>query len=293
MPGDISSRSADSCLSLRVSALVLRVLRFLLHITASCLGVAWRLIPQRHRFGAAKIVASVLGGFLLSWRQWQSRSAHIMETPREAALQAVLRTLDRVGTEYDPEVRVHGAEAFAAARDAGRGLLMIGPHAALSKLIVRYLTDHGYSPLTVVNGVIRFGGTRERPRLIITSPTFLLTVRSELRAGSIVGAMADHEPENRRRTFEVATHAGPVLLSDGLLRIAHKYNAAILFISSALSDDGVVQIYLEPPSPASLSAEAITNDFVAFVQRHVQRVQRAIRNDSRAADDCPLPNTSP
>jgi lauroyl/myristoyl acyltransferase len=211
------------------------------------------------------------------------RIAQRMETPQEVALQMVLRTLDRVGTEYDPVVRVHGAEPFAVARDAGRGLLMIGPHAALSKLVVRYLCDQEYSPVIVVAGLMRFGGMRHPPRQILTSPSFLLHVRTELRAGSIVGAMADHEPDTVRRAFEVQTPAGPVLLSDGLLRIAQKCGSAILFIASALSDDGVVHIYLEPPLPSSQSVEAIVNDFAAFVHSHVERVQQAIRNDTAPA----------
>jgi len=215
-----------------------------------------------------------------------------METPREVALQMVLRTLDRIGTEYDPVVRVHGAEPFAAAREAGRGLLMIGPHAALSKLVVRYLCDQEYSPIIVVADPMRFGGMRRHPRQIVTSPTFLLRVRTELRAGSIVGAMADHEPDTTHRTFEVETPGGPVLLSDGLIRIAQKCGSAILFIASALSDDGIVHIYLEPPSPSSQSVEAIVNDFAAFVHSHVERVQRSIQNEIAPVDHCSLPNTS-
>ena len=215
-----------------------------------------------------------------------------METPPEVALQMVLRTLDRVGTEYDPIVRVHGAEPFAAARDALRGLLMIGPHAALSKLVVRYLCDQEYSPIIVVADPMRFGGMRRPPRQIVMSPTFLLRVRTELRAGSIVGAMADHEPDTARRTFEVQTPGGTVLLSDGLIRIAQKCGSAILFIASALSDDGVVHIYLEPPSPASQSVEAIAIDFAAFVHSHVERVQQAIQDEISPTADCSLPNTS-
>jgi lauroyl/myristoyl acyltransferase len=216
----------------------------------------------------------------------------MMETPSEVALQMVLRTLDRVGTAYDPIVRVHGAEPFAIAREAGRGLLMIGPHAALSKLVVRYLCDQEYSPIIVVADLMRFGGMQRPPRQILTSPNFLVRVRTELRAGSIVGAMADHEPDTSHRAFEVQTPAGPVLLSDGLIRIAQKCGSAILFIASALSDDGVVHIYLEPPSPSSQSVESIANDFAAFVQSHVERVQRAIRNEIAPPNHCSLPNTS-
>lgn len=215
-----------------------------------------------------------------------------METPAEVALQMVLRTLDRVGTEYDPIVRVHGAEPFATAREAGRGLLMIGPHAALSKLVVRYLCDQEYSPIIVVADSMRFGGMRRPPRQIVISPNFLVRVRTELRAGSIVGAMADHEPDSSRRTFEVQTPAGTVLLSDGLIRIARKCDSAILFIASALGDDGVVHIYLEPPSPASQSVEEIANDFASFVHSHVERVQQAIQDERAPAADCSLPNTS-
>jgi lauroyl/myristoyl acyltransferase len=243
-----------------------------------------RLIPRRRRFEAARIAANAIAPFLRLPAVSRFRSARMMETPSEIALQMVLRTLDRVGTAYDPVVRVHGAEPFAAARDAGRGLLMIGPHAALSKLVVRFLCDQEYSPIIVVADSMRFGGMQHPPRQILTSPSFLLRVRTELRAGSIVGAMADHEPDTARRAFEVQTPAGPVLLSDGLLRIAQKCGSAILFIASALSDDGVVHIYLEPPLASSQSVEAIVNDFAAFVHSHVERVQRAIRDDHRLSD---------
>jgi lauroyl/myristoyl acyltransferase len=212
----------------------------------------------------------------------------MMETPSEVALQMVLRTLDRVGTEYDPIVRVHGAEPFAIAREAGRGLLMIGPHAALSKLVVRYLCDQEYSPIIVVADSMRFGGMPRPPRQIVMSPNFLVRVRSELRAGSIVGAMADHVPHKSHRTFEVRTPAGTVLLSDGLIRIAQKCGAAILFIASALSDDGIVHIYLEPPAPSSQSVEAIAKDFAAFVQSHVHRVRHVIRAEEERSTTDPL-----
>jgi lauroyl/myristoyl acyltransferase len=222
------------------------------------------------------------------------RSPHT-ETPMEAALQMVLRTLDRVGTEYDPVVIVHGAEPFGATREAGRGLLMVGPHAQLSKLVVRYLYDHGYSPILLSSAPMRVGGLPRPPRQIVTSPTSLLRVRTALRAGSILFGMADHDGEISHRVKSVPTMAGPVFLSDGLIRIAHRCGAAILFFASALSDDGVVHIYLEPPSSASQSVEAIANDFAAFVQSHVHRVQRAIGADDDercTTDHRSLPNTS-
>jgi lauroyl/myristoyl acyltransferase len=274
-----------------VAAPVLRLIRFPLHIAANCAGLACRLIPRERRFDVAKVAAAALTPFLRLPGTFRFRRARNMETPREVALQMVLRTLDRVGTAYDPIVRVHGAEPFAIAREAGRGLLMIGPHAALSKLVVRYLCDQEYSPIIVVADSMRFGGMRRPPRQIVISPNFLVRVRTELRAGSIVGAMADHDRHNSRRTFEVQTPAGPVLLSDGLLRIAQKSGSAILFIASALSDDGVVHIYLEPPSPSSKSIEEIANDFAAFVHSHVERVQRAIQNEVASTDHCSLPNT--
>ena len=207
----------------------------------------------------------------------------------------VLRTLDRVGTEYDPVVCVHGAEAFAAAREAGRGLLMVGPHAMLSKLVVRYLHDHDDAPILVSAAPMRLGGLARPPKQIVKSAAFLLRVRTALRAGSILFSMADHDDESSHRVTPVPTVAGPVFLSDGLIRIAHRCGAAILFFSSALSDDGVVHIDLEPPSPASVSVEAIANDFAAFVQSHVHRVQRAIGADDEersTTDHCSLPNTS-
>jgi lauroyl/myristoyl acyltransferase len=247
----------------------------------------FRLIPRPQRFDAARAVAAALTPFLQLPGVFRLRSAPMMETPSEVALQMVLRTLDRVGTGYDPVIRVHGAGPFAAARDTGRGLLMIGPHAALSKLVVRYLCDQEYSPIIVVADSMRFGGMRNPPRQIVMSPAFLLRVRTELRAGSIVGAMADHEPHTAR-TFEVQTLAGSVLLSDGLIRVAQKCGSTILFIASALTDDGVVHIYLEPPSRKSESVEGIAKDFAAFVQSHVQRVQQAIR-----ADDAELSATDP
>jgi hypothetical protein len=275
-----------------VASPVPRVLRFPLHIAANCAGIVWRLIPRRLRFAAAKAVAAAIAPIVRLTGASRFRRLPHIETPLETALQIVLRTLDRVRTAYDPVLHVHGAELFAAARGAGRGLLLVGPHAELSKLVVRYLCDHEYSPIIVVADPIRFGGLPRPPRQIVTSPTFLLRVRTELRAGSIVAAMADHEIESSNRILPVSTIAGTVFLSDGLIRIAHKCGSAIVFLGSALSDDGVVHIYLEPPSPASQTLEAIVSDFAAFVRSQVQRAQQAIRDDTAAAADCSLPNTS-
>jgi lauroyl/myristoyl acyltransferase len=260
---------------------VLRIIRFLLHIAGSCLGVAWRLIPRARRFDAAKAAASAVAPLLRMWRRWQVQNAHMMETPPEAALQMVLRALDRAGTEYDPILQVHGAESFAAAREAGRGLLMVGPHAMLSKLVVRYLHDHGYAPILVSAAPMRLGGLRRPPAQIVKSDAFLLHVRTALRAGSILFSMVDHDDESSHRITAVPTIAGPVFLSNGLIRVAQRCGAAILFFSSTLSDDGVVHIDLEPPSPSSVSVEAITSDLAAFVQAHVHRIQRGIRDDVR------------
>ena len=266
-----------------MSSPVIRLLRLPMHLAATLAGEAFRLIPRRRRFAVAKAAAAAIVPILRINGAWRFRSLPMIETPAEAALQMVLRTLDRVGTEYDPIVQLHGAEQFSAARSAGRGLLLVGPHAALSKLVVRYLCEQSYSPIIVVAEPMRFAGLAQPPRQIVRSPSFLLRVRTELRAGSIVGAMADHEAADSPRTVPVATPAGPVFLSDGLIRIARKCGSAVLFIASAQTDDGEIHIYLAPPSPLSLSVEAITSDFAAFVQSHVRRVQRSLSDDDEVA----------
>jgi lauroyl/myristoyl acyltransferase len=270
----------------------IRLLRLLLHLAATLAGEAFRLIPRLRRFGAAKAAAAAIVPILRINGAWRFRSLPMIETPAETALQMVLRTLDRVGAVYEPSVQIHGAEHFSAARRERRGLLLVGPHAALSKLVVRYLCEQEYSPIIVVAEPMRFAGLSRPPRQIVRSPSFLLRVRTELRAGSIVGAMADHEATGSSRALSVPTSAGTVYLSDGLIRIAQKCGSAVLFIASGQTDDGEIHIYLAPPSPSSLSLQAITSDFAAFVQSHVLRVQQSLSADEERSgpDHRSLPN---
>jgi lauroyl/myristoyl acyltransferase len=249
----------------------LRPLRYLLHIAGIATAAAFRLIPRRRRFGAAKTLADAMTPIIRSTGAIRFRATPHFEGAAETALQVVLRILDQAGTAYDPDLRINGSQYLDAARRRGRGLLILSSHAVLGKILVRHLTDAGDAPLVVAETPMRFGGAPAG--VIISSPSFLLQVRSLLRAGAFIFATADHEPKPSRRTFTVPTDFGMVFLSDGLIRVASKCGAEILFLASRRNQDGDVEVDLTPPAPSSVSVELITADFVAFVQSHVKRVQ--------------------
>ncbi|HET9982149.1 MAG TPA: hypothetical protein VFQ38_01115 [Longimicrobiales bacterium] len=246
----------------------------LLHLAANALGLSLRIVPRRHRFGAASLVARALRPLLARTTLYREQLRHRVDSLPEIALFRVLDALTRTGTRFDPVMTIDGGEALQAALQSGRGVLVVAPHAMLTTLIVRRLHDMGCAPEVVsADPGMRIDGTRLPARTIQPSPAFLLAVRSRLRAGGVVCAMIDRGEPSEGRTVEFATPGGPVLVADALVRLAVRCGARVVFTTFRLDERGrVVAALASPDAASSGSPEAILGDFAAFVRTHVARI---------------------
>jgi lauroyl/myristoyl acyltransferase len=231
-----------------------------------------RAVPRRFRFSAAVMAARVLSPLIRRTDTYREQRQLRMDGILEIALQRALDSMTRHGTPFDPIHPYIGTEKLQAAMRSGQGILLAAPHAMLSYLVLRHIHDLG-GAATSIAGDPRFRvlGTNIPATAIRPSPTYLLDVRNRLRRGEIVGAMLDRDAGTPRHTVEFETAAGPVIISDALIRLAVRCNAQVVF-TTARFERGRVIGYLDVPEPTSASAEEITQDFIRFVQTHVSAV---------------------
>ena len=242
---------------------------------------AMRLVPRRYRFGAAVLVARSLTPLLRLTNAYRVQELIGFDGPREIALHFVLNALTRNGARFDPVVEVRGLEEFERACAAGRGVLVLGPHAALTLLMVRLFHDRGHDPVVITpDPRMRAAGTTSTVRTVQPSPTFLVKTRDRLRRGELVCAMPDRAEHHGDRTVEFATVGGRVIVAPALMHVAARCGARVIFTEAHAEGNSVVGT-IRAPGDAS-SGDAITEEFMAFVQTRAE-VCSTRRGSSRTA----------
>ena len=241
------------------------------HAAGLCFALAMRLVPRRRRFRAAVLVARAAAPLLRRTQAYREQRKVNLDGASEIALHLVLHTLTQNGTEFDPVIAADGYERLERALAAGRGVLLIAPHAALSLLTIRLFHDAGLDPVVIAaDPRMRVSGTRLTPHLVQPSRTFLVEARSRLRRGRLVCAMPDRAEPREGRTIESATAAGRVFIAPALMRVAERCGAEVVFVVARCGGRGVVATFAAPSPEAAGSAEAVTRDFVEFVRAHVE-----------------------
>lgn len=239
-----------------------------LRAAEACFAAAMRLIPRPLRFGAAVLVARAAVPLFRLTKAYQLQLLANVDGPHEITLHFVLNALTKNGTRFDPVVAVEGYEQVARARAAGRGVLVIGPHAALTLLMVRLFHDDGLEPVVITpDPLMRVGGTTVTARTIQPSHTFLVKTRSRLRRGEVVCAMPDRAEHHGARTVEFDTANGRVIVAPALLQVAARCGAEVVFAEVHVEGRGLAGT-IQKASP--VSAGALTQDFMAFVRGHVE-----------------------
>src|SRR5687767_7018159 len=224
-----------------------------------------RLAPRRYRFGAAVFVARAVTPLLRLTNAYREQELKGFDGPREIALHFVLNALTRNGARFDPVVEVEGLAELERACAAGTGVLVLGPHAALTLLMIRLFHDRGLDPVVITpDPGMRVAGTTLPARTVLPSPTFLVKTRGRLRRGELVCAMPDRAEHHGARTVEFATVTGRVIVAPALMHVAARCGARVIF-TEAHEDGGIVVGSIHSPADAS-SGDAITEDFIAFVR---------------------------
>lgn len=247
-----------------------------------CFAAAMRLAPRRRRFGAAVRMAGAVAALLRLTSAYREQEVKGFDGPREIALHFMLNALTRNGARFDPAVRVNGFEELERALAAGRGVLVVGPHAALTLLMIRLFHDRGLDPVVVSpDPGMRVAGTTATARTIQPSPTFLVKARGRLRRGGLVCAMPDRAEHHGERTVEFDTAGGRVIVAPALLHVAARCGARVLFTEAHAEGRSVVAGVIAPPADAS-SGDAILEGFKEFVRARAQ-AQAARRGRGRGA----------
>jgi lauroyl/myristoyl acyltransferase len=233
-----------------------------------------RLLPRRRRFRAALSIARWAEPALRSTRVVRQRVAMRVETSQEVVTYHLLDILTRNGVTFDPIIRVIGIEHLHAALANGRGVLMVAPHAMLSRLILGLLAEMQIEANGVAQSPTPVLGTGAAIRRVIEpSPTLLLTVREILRGNGVVLAMIDRDVVTSRSTFEVSTDRGPLVIADALMQVAFRTEASLVCFAAHLKGGEVVMTLDAPSANEHRSAETITAAVVAFMQQHIAGLQ--------------------
>jgi hypothetical protein len=231
-----------------------------------------RLVPRRHRFQAACVLAGALEPLIARTRWYRTRE-HV-NAPRDLALELILTAMNGRAIEYGVPLHVEGGECLSSALGSGRGVLLVGVHAALNPLVIRHLKDRALDPTFVVSPrteATRYWGSRRPVKTIRRSPTFLISIRSQLRSGGIVCADIDW-PRHDRRTVEVRTRRGPVFIADALLRAALRCGARIVFTTTRSDPGRGVITTFSSPSDVECSPAVAMTEFAGFVRAHVEAI---------------------
>jgi len=245
--------------------------RSFFYTAEACLAMAVRLVPRRYRFGLAVLIAGAAVPLFRLTNVFRAQLTTRVDGPHEIALHFVLNALTKNGTRFDPEVTVQGYEKFEQAYAAGRGVMVIGPHAALTLLLVRLFYDEGLDPVVISpDPRMRVAGTTMTVRTLQPSQAFLVKTRSRLRRGEVVCAMPDRAEHHERRTVEFPTSNGNVIVAPALLQVAARCKAEMVFAEVHIEGRRLVGSIAAPLPASAGKGAALIEDFMDFVRRHIE-----------------------
>jgi lauroyl/myristoyl acyltransferase len=233
-----------------------------------------RLVPRKFRFDAALLLAWTIVPLFRRTGAYREQEIKGFHDPHEIALHLILNALTKNGTAFDPRIAVNGFDYFAQAYARGKGVLVIGHHAALTMFMVRFFYETGFNPVVITpDDHLRVAGTLVTARTVQPSATFLVKLRSSLRRGELVCGMPDRAEHHGRRTIEFATPAGQVILAPAIIQIAARCDAEVLFTEVRAHGRRLLATITAPASASRGDSVALTEDFISFVRE--QTAQRS------------------
>ena len=228
-----------------------------------------RLAPRRLRFGAAVFVARAALPLLRRTDAYRVQEMMGLDAPHEIALHFALNALTRNGARFDPVVEVRGFGELERAYADGQGVLVLGPHAALTLLMIRLFHDRGLDPVVVSpDPLMRVGGTTVTARTVQPSPTLFVKTRGRLRRGELVCAMPDRAEHHGERTVEFDTAGGRVIVAPALMHLAARCGARVFF--TEVHAEGRALVGTLRAAARASSGETITEDFMEFVRARAE-----------------------
>lgn len=250
-----------SILSIVKSCPNLTTVTRLIRIAERCFAFAMRMVPRQYRFQTALWLARATAPLFSSSAAYREQRIKNFHRPDEIVLYLLLNALTKNGTRFDLEIATKGYEHFERAYERGKGVLVIGHHAALTLLMVRLFYDKGLNPIVVTpDGSLRVAGTLVRAGTIQPSHMFLVQLRTKLRQGQLICAMPDRGEHHVGRTIEFETPAGGVILAPAIIDVAARCGAEVVFTEVRVTGRQLMATIAAP------SSESIVEDFISFVR---------------------------
>ena len=241
------------------------------HAAELCFATVMRIVPRRYRFRAALLIARAAVPLFRRTHAYREQERIGFDRPCEITLHFILNALTRKGTRFDSVIDVKGYAEFERAYAAGRGVLIIGPHAALTLQMIRHFYDRGLDPVVVSpDPLMLVGVTNVTARTIQPSPTFLVRTRNTLRGGELVCAMPDRAEHHGVRTVEFATANGRVIVAPALTQVAARCGAKVVFTEVHMEGRGLAGTIAAPSATSDGTADAIIKDFMEFVRERAE-----------------------
>jgi hypothetical protein len=244
----------------------------LLHIAGRGAALILRLVPRPLRFHAAVVGARLLHPAIARTAAYREEQSSNVDTVREAAGLSRAAGHDRTRYAVRPGLGPQRCGRRRRALDSTRGVLIVGPHSMLSTLVLRFVHDRGRIATGIADHTgFRIAGTAIAAEAVSPSPSFLIGIRGALQRGGVVCAMIDAPAEsaNVRRRKEIPTEAGPRRVADGLIHIAARCGADVVFLVTRVDGHRVVGTFRTVSAASAGDPDAITQEFIEFVQAHV------------------------
>ena len=230
-----------------------------------------RLVPLRWRFGASMLIAGASLPLFRLTNEYREQRLKGFDNSREIALHFVLNALSKNGTQFQIPITLRGSGELERALASGKGVLVMGPHAALTVLMVRLFHDRGLNPVVVTpDPRMRISGTKLTAQTLQPSPTFLVKIMNALRRGEMVCAMPDRAEHHGERTVEFTTVDGRVIVSPALMRVAAHSQAKVIFTEVHLEGRKLVATLASASTGPAGANDTITKDFIEFVRARAE-----------------------
>ena len=232
-----------------------------------CFALLMRMVPRKLRFDLALVLAWMIVPLFRRTAAYREQEIKGFHEPHEIALHLLLNALTKNATAFEPKIAVKGFDHVARAFARGKGVLVIGHHAALTMFMIRFFYDAEFKPVVITpDDKLRVPGTLVAARTVQPSTTFLVKLRSSLRRGELVCGMPDRADHHGRRTIEFATPAGQVILAPAIIEVAARCNAEVLFTEVRARGRRLCATIAAPDSGSRTNATALTEDFISFVR---------------------------
>lgn len=244
-------------------------LRSVLQQFAHLAGNAFRILPRKQRFAAARRIALLIAP-LLRRSSYFPRRPSLLDGPREEALRMLLRSMTRARVEFVPDVEVRGYEHVS-----DRPVLIVSGHFLLNVTMSRLIMNSGrrfFGSLAGPREPMYYHGTTVPLDVLYVGPHIFFQLRRTLKDGNIGFVTVEVVDDPHDDWITVETVVGRRYVSPAVFSFASRTGTPLVFGATYLNPAGRLTVTYEVPREKS--AEGLRDEFCRFLQKHAAAVVR-------------------